>query len=232
MTLYTGQGNTNSITRTLVQSLVLKNASGDELDLTHSFEDQSVELSARRQNLIHTRYNSNTHIWSGSKNVPISATFNIPIYSLDMYDTTRMADQVRDFIDGSPGQRVDIYWINEEPSEGGDGYYSYLRNCHWSNYKFFERVGKRRREISVIEITVDSEDSKWYKEFPDDSPIDISTFYGGFLQRATTNNGSAALSIILESTEEPLVVFTDQGDIYTKGQVKDNRTEAQMAVFA
>lgn len=225
----TGDGETKSLSSGKVQKLVLENDLGQVLDLSTSFEDQSIELSRSRNNIIAIIPNRTDHHYSGGVNLPITMTFTVPVYSLKTNDVYNQAQQIENWFRESPGNRAKkIYWMYDT---GTDDYF-YLPNCYWSGFSHRIRSGKRFREISEIEISVESTSSRWYLLWNGVGDTDLSQVIRGTgIVRPSTNDGSAVLMVIRESDEQPLLVATDQGDLLTHGSVKTHQEKAIMQQY-
>lgn len=223
----TGLGHTKSLSVGNAQVLVLENDEGQILDLSVPFEDQPVNIERRRLNTINNIPGRVEHHYAGGMDLPMAMAFFIPTYSLNHDDAHAAAQFIEQWFRESPGQRASrIYWVRDVTA----GRLAYLPSCHWATFRHTIRTGKRLREVSGIEVLVQSTSTRWYSE-PSDTVTTQLVQHGSSRYFSATNDGSVQEVVIRESDEQPLYALDDQGNLFTLGQIKSNRSIEQMQEF-
>lgn len=203
------------------QKLILRNRSDDTLDCSVGFEDEDIVIGQDFENLI-TIIPGRTlsHVYGGTITGVINFSFRAPIWTLDASEVLPSFRQIKDFFDNAEGGLIDVYWVKDDDAEWR---YAYLAACRLSAISNVYRTGKKMREISYVEMTVQSLAKDWtYSNYPDTTPAAVVA-RGPWLHTASTNDGSVALAVIRESDQQALLEVTDQGELRTLGAIKSNQ---------
>lgn len=213
-------GNSHSLDRTFSQALQFEDPSGNILDASVGFADEQVVLSKNYDLLIQSvPGRALSHIHSGTQQTPIEFSFRVPVWTLDGAQFENSVVQIENFFANANGGLIKIYWIKDDE----DGYYAYLPSCLLKSISAVRNSNKRVREVSYVEMTVQSLSKGWVKTFPADSAPLAILARGPWLHTASTNDGSVALAVIRESDKQALMELDDQGYLRTLGPIKDNQ---------
>lgn len=223
VTLY-GLANTGELSRgDLTHKFLLRRTDGNTLDLSTSFELSNVEIQEQRKVTIPVIPYRSTMPHGGSYGLPCSAAFDLVWHSMDKMAIEDAIVQIRRWFDDSPGQVVDIYWIDErELGDPSGDYYCYLAQCSLVKLAPHRSYGSRSGQ-SFLDLDVVSQSTKTTRLFPADVVDESTVLYGTDLHLAATNDGSAVVVVKRESDNQGLLVLTDEGDLLVLRDVKTNQ---------
>lgn len=214
-------GNSQVITRTFNQKLVFEHTGGTHLlDCSVGFQDEDVVTARSYSNLIHTiPGRAQSHVHGGTQEGIIGFSFRVPVWTLDGKEFENSVDQILDFFDAAPGGLVRIYWVKDDVN----AYYAYLDSCLITGLSAVRKLNRRHREVSYVEMSVQSLSKGWTKVFSGDTAPAAIVARGPWIHTASTNDGSVCLAVIRESDQQALFELDDQGTIRTLKNVKTNQ---------
>ena len=152
----------------------------------------------------------------GSEDGLITLSMSLICKSFDNRYIQKQLRQIREFFEAAPSRAVNVVWVDS----AGDltAYVARVNQCKLSDLRM--SLTNPKLSPPIIVMSLDSLETHINYDEPGDPAASAPTIYGSSRIRASTNNGSAALTVTNSVTGKTLLVIDDQGNLSVRGWIR------------